>query len=304
MRELQVTTYRGIEIETQHDGIFIHQSKYTQKLLETYKMASANASSNPGIMLPEEEVPLEPNKPYRNVVGSLAYLADTTRPDIAFVVNRLARKLAAPTQNDWKRVKHLLRYLRGTVTTGIKYHDKTSKETLIGYSDSDFAGNIITSKSTTGYIILFNESPFHWKSQLQRHVTLSSTEAEVIALCALSKEMAWIRRMLIELHLMKNNVPAIIMCDNESALKIVKSEKATSRTRHLRAQDAYIREQINEEELVLHHVKTDKQKADLLTKVVATGKFTYNRDQLVSNLKTTSLFKNDKNTVYSNAYDK
>lgn len=58
---------------------------------------------------------------------------------------------------------------------------------------------------------MFMNAVFHWKTQLQRHVTLSSTEAEVIALCSLAKELAWIRRMLVELKLMKDD-PALILC--------------------------------------------------------------------------------------------
>lgn len=281
MREMDVNVYRGIEIVKQEDGIFVHQAKYTQKILEVFNMSNAKQASNPAIDLNDEEIPLEPDKPYRNAVGSLAYLADTTRPDIAFAVNQLARKMAAPSENDWKRVKQVFRYLVGTINMGIKYQRNVKDQRLVGYSDSDFAGNKATSKSTTGYVIMFNEAPFHWKTQLQRHVTLSSTEAEVIALCALSKELAWIRRMLIELNMLKEGDCAVIMCDNQSALKIVTSEKATARTRHLRAQDAYVREQILEEELELYHVKSELQQADLLTKITPTGKFIANRNRLL-----------------------
>lgn len=181
--------------------------------------------------------------------------------------------------SDWKAAKQLLRYLKGTINYGIKYH-REDKSGLISYSDSDYAGDMETAKSTTGYVLLFNGSPFHWKTQKQRHVTLSSTEAEVIALCSLSKELFWIRRMMIDLRII-NNAPAIIRCDNQSAMKIIRSEKATSRTRHLRAQDAFVRELINEGEFILQHVKSAQQLADLLTKVVATGQFVLNRDQLL-----------------------
>lgn len=283
MRKLEVNIYRGIQIVIQEDGIFIHQAKYAHKVLKTFNMLDANKANNPVIMFMAEETLLDGSVPYRNAVGSLSYLADTTRPDIAFAVNQLTRKSAAPTTSDWKKVKHVLRYLKGTPNLGIKFKSEVISENLIGYCDSDFSGCVETSKSTTGYVILFNNSPFHWKTQLQKHVTLSSTEAEVIALCALSKELSWIRRMIMELGMLNEN-RAIILCDNQSAITIAKSERATTRTRHLRAQDAYVREQIELQELELKHVKTDLQLADLLTKCVNTRKFKENCDKLLTML--------------------
>lgn len=282
MREMPVNKYRGLEIVLLNDGIFIHQESYTRKVLETFNMAQAKQVANPvpdGVL---DERPLDPNVPYRSAVSSLAYLSDTTRPDISFAVNKLQRKMASPTADDWKRAKYLMRYLVGTVKLGIKFsEDCASGPALIGYSDSDYAGDLDSSRSTTGYLILFNQAPIHWKSQLQRHVTLSSTEAEVIALCALSKQLAWMRRMLIELQIIPDQ-PAIIRCDNTSALKIVQNEKGSLRTMHLRAQDAFFREQVAEGELLLEHVKSDSQLADLLTKKVKTRQFMMNRRAIVS----------------------
>ena len=101
-------------------------------------------------------------------------------------------------------------------------------------------------------------------------------------MCAVSKELAWIRRMIIELKLMKEK-PARLLCDDKSALSIVKSERATLRTRHLRAQDAYIREQIEIQQLELFHVPSDEQLADFLRKPVVTGKFKLNVEQTLRN---------------------
>lgn len=280
-RQLEVTVYRGLEIEQQTDGIVIHQTNYTRKLLDQFGMNESTPVRNPGIKFDKSNVPLAPHVPYRQAIGSLMYLSDTSRPDISFIVNQLARRMASPREIDWKSVKHLFRYLRGTINVGIKYYNtKRSEYEIIGYSDSDFAGDEQSSKSTTGYVMLFNGAPFHWKTQLQKHITLSSTEAEVIALCTLSKEMSWIRRMAIELKLLEEQ-PALVLCDNQSSIRIAKSEKATSRTRHLRAQNAYICEQMNHNELVIQHVRSANQLADMLTKSLPTGKYIKDRDMLL-----------------------
>jgi hypothetical protein len=283
VRILDLDHYRGLEIMKTADGIFLHQSRYVQRVLDQFQMGDSRPARTPYIELdPSGDVPLNSRVPYRSAIGCLAYLADTTRPDIAFVVNKLSRKTTCPTQNDWKCVKQVLRYLNGTQSAGIKFSKTLTNPNLIGFSDSDFAGDASSSKSTTGYVLLFNASCFHWKAQLQRHVTLSSTEAEVVALCALSKEMAWIRRMMIELKMIMRDEPAQLYCDNRSAIFISISERATRRTRHLRAQDAYIRELVELNELRVNYVKADDQLADLLTKSIGPKKFITDRDKLLT----------------------
>lgn len=159
-------------------------------------MTDSKEAKNPTIEITESNEVLRSEVPYRQAIGSLMYLADISRPDISFTVNQLARKVANPTETNWKQIKHLFRYIKGTVGLGIKYERKLlgNNQALISYSDSDFAGDGESSKSTTGFVILFNNSPIHWKTQPQRHVTLSSTGAEIIALCSLSKELSWINR--------------------------------------------------------------------------------------------------------------
>lgn len=282
IRELEVNNYRGLEVVVKDDAILIHQASYVKKILNNFNMANSNSVTNPIGNFEQTTEPLRQDVPYRQAIGSLMYLADTSRPDISFAVNRLARKVANPTESDWKQVKHLLRYLSGTVNLGIKYARKGSCA-ITSYSDSDYAGDTDTSKSTTGFVILFNNAVFHWKTQLQRHVTLSSTEAEVIALCSLSKELSWINRMSQELRIVQEE-KVVIKCDNQSALRIAQSVKLSGRTRHLRAQNAYIYEQINAGELAIQHVKTDYNLADILTKNVNTKKFVANRDSMLTSV--------------------
>lgn len=281
MREMDVVSYRGIQIIRDESGVFLHQQNYIKRKIEAFNMNNLKKAYNPIIANNERDESVLTDQPYRSAVGSLAFLADMTRPDISCAVNKLARNMANPTMDDWHNVTQVFRYLKATINLGIKFASKCVAESnLIGYSDSDFAGDK-SSKSTTGWVILFNGAPIHWKTQLQKHITLSSTEAEVIALCALSKELSWIRRMCIELHLMLKQ-PAMLQCDNQSALKIVKQEKMQGRTRHLRAQDAYVREQIELNELVIKHVPSAENKADMLTKMMANNKFISNVNMLLS----------------------
>lgn len=95
MREMEVSTYRGLQVMELNDGIFIHQTKFTLQILDTFNMSDSKATSNPILTLNAGyNQELNANTPYRSEVGSLAYLADTTRPDIAFAVNQCARSMA------------------------------------------------------------------------------------------------------------------------------------------------------------------------------------------------------------------
>ena len=100
-----------------------------------------------------------------------------TRPDIAFAVQNLSRHLRAPTQAHASALKHLMRYIRGTLDLGIHY-PRENYAGLEAWSDSDWAGDALTRKSTTGSAIMFNTAPVNWIAKQQSVVALSSTEAE------------------------------------------------------------------------------------------------------------------------------
>ena len=83
------------------------------------------------------------------------YLANCTRPDIAFAVNLLARHSSAPTKRHWNGVKHLLRYLKGTIDLGL-YFSYSSNETLVGYSDAGYLSDPHNARSQTSYVFLYD----------------------------------------------------------------------------------------------------------------------------------------------------
>ena len=140
MKDLGKTRYcLGLQIEYFSNGIFVHQSTYTEIVLKRFYMDKAHPLNSPMIVRSlevdkdpfrpkeENEKLLGPEVPYLSAIGALMYLANCTRPDIAFSVNLLARYSSAPTLRHWNRVKHLLRYLRGTSDMGsfiLKYQNQ------------------------------------------------------------------------------------------------------------------------------------------------------------------------------------
>ena len=102
---------------------------------------------------------------YREVIGSLIYLMTCTRPDISYSVGLLSRFMQEPKEWHWRFFKRLLRYIKTTRDYSLTY-SKSNKENkkLIGYTDSDFAGNLEDRKSTSGYLFKYGECLISWKS--------------------------------------------------------------------------------------------------------------------------------------------
>ena len=111
----------------------------------------------------EKEEILGPEVPYISAIGALMYLANCTRPDIAFSVNLLSRFSSAPTYRHWNEVKHLLRYLRGTIDKGLFYSNKCDLQ-LTGYADAGYLSDPHKGRSQTGYIFTCGDTAISWRS--------------------------------------------------------------------------------------------------------------------------------------------
>lgn len=208
--------FLGIEVLQQEDGIFICQRKYAAEVIERFGMQSSNSVSNPmvpgqKIVRDEGGVKVDPTQ-YKQMVGSLMYLI-ATRPDLMFVVSLISRFMANPTHLHFAAVKRIIRYLKGTMEHKIWY--KREGETgLVGYTDSDYAGNIDDSRSTSGYVFLMSGGAVAWSSRKQPIVTLSATEAEYVAAATCACQVVWMGRVLKEIGY-EQEEEMILLCDRQ-----------------------------------------------------------------------------------------
>ena len=197
----------GLQIEHLADGVFIYQSAYTEKILKRFYMDKAHPLSTPMIVRslevnkdpfrpPEEnEELLGPEVPYLSAIGALMYLANATRPDIAFSVNFLARYSSSPTRRHWNGVKHILRYLKGTIDLGLFYTNKGCVD-LVGYADVGYLSDPHKARSQMGYLFTYGGTAISWRSTKQSIVATSSNHAEIIAIHEASRECVWLRSMI------------------------------------------------------------------------------------------------------------
>ena len=103
---------------------------------------------------------------YANVIGSIMYAMITTRPDLSFSMSLLSRFMSNPGSEHWSALKWVLRYINGTSHVGLDYCKRYNSLDLVGFVDSNFAGDKDTRKSTTAYVFMLGGNCVSWKSQL------------------------------------------------------------------------------------------------------------------------------------------
>ena len=169
----------------------------------------------------EDEKVLGPEVPYLSAIGALMYLANCTRPDIAFAVNLLARYSAAPTRRHWVGVKTILRYLQGTIDLGL-FFPKNHDLTMVGYADAGYRSDPHNVKSQTSFVFLCGGTTISWRSCKQTLVTTSTNHSEIIALYEAARECVWLKQMIS--HIQKScglntmDTPTIIYEDNAACV--------------------------------------------------------------------------------------
>ena len=217
--------YLGMKIERDRKNkiLTLNQSEYTEKISERFQMKECNAQETPMVtrQVKNRECRASGNTnttktssfPYREAIGSLLYLAGATRPDITYAVNYLSRKQVSPTEEDWKDVKRIFRYLRGTTGKGLTFRAKTEKLEL--YTDASFR-DCEESNSTTGYIIKLFGDTVAWRSHKQQHVGISTCQAEYLSMTEVCQELISLDKALRDIT-GYTFYPATIWCDNKSA---------------------------------------------------------------------------------------
>jgi hypothetical protein len=236
------------------------------------KKLKKNVSFNMGIDI----------KQYEAMVGSLLYATITTRPDIGYGVNQVARYMKNPGLQHEVACKRILRYLRNSSNLGLEYYGFTGSSNdrmditvpihLHGYTDADWAGDMDTRKSTTGYAIMMNGCLISWGSKKQGPVALSTAEAELYAASETAKELMWAKQFIQEV-ILQPIASTTILCDNQSTIQIAEHSSHHNRIKHIDIRYWFIRDLIEKGELTINYVPTEFQVADIFTKALGTIAF-------------------------------
>ena len=282
----------GVEIirEQSKHTLALSQRQYILSLLERFRLSDINPVStpmDPGSKLSLDMCPTSPEDieemrtiPYLQAVGSLMYLATATRPDIAVTVGVLARFNQNPGIAHWKAVKHLFRYLKGTMDFKLVYApDPASTELFTMYTDADHGGNPDNGKSTGGYTVKIGTGAISWSSKLQSIVALLTTEAEYIAATSAGQEILWLQNLFTEMGYSMTS-PSTLWIDNLSALSVAKNPEHHGRMKHLDLRFYWLRDVVEKGLICVQHLSTDDMPADVLTKPLVQVTLARMRDML------------------------
>uniref|UniRef100_A0AAV1TKI6 Polyprotein n=1 Tax=Peronospora matthiolae TaxID=2874970 RepID=A0AAV1TKI6_9STRA len=261
----------GIELLDGKDGsVTMCQRRYVDDVLKRFGMDECKAVASP-VDVSSRLVPSNSaskvDVPFREAVGALMHLTTATRPDIAYAVSFVSRFMEKPQEEHWVAVKRIFRYLQGTKMHGICYKP-SAKIDFRGYSDADWAGDLADRKSTSGYVFMLLGAPVSWGSKKQPSVSLSTSEAEYIALSLAIQEGKWINRLLCEIMAAANEEgpELVIREDNQSCIKMTKNPVNHGRAKHIDIKYHHIRDEVKRGEVKLEYCETTLMLADIMTK--------------------------------------
>ena len=197
------------------------------------------------------------------------YVIACSRPDLSHALSVVSRYMANPGKEHWNAVQWIFRYLRGTSSACLQFGK--SRDGLVGYVDSDYAGDLDKRRSLTGYVFTIGGCAVSWKASLQATVALSTTEAEYMAISEACKEAIWLRGLYTELCRVTSCTT--IFYDSQSAICVTKDQMFHERTKHIDVRYHYIRDVIAQGDIKVCKINTCDNPADMMTKSVPITKF-------------------------------
>ena len=262
----------GVLIERNRDNktLYVSQKAYLEDIITRFGMMDCKpvpTPIEPGRVykrLSDDDTVFDKKK-YQAAIGSLNYVMIATRPDICVAVGFLSQFMSNPSMDHWQGVKRIFRYLKGTSNHCLTFNATNADVKLHGYADADWAGDVETRKSTSGYIFQLAGSTISWRSQKQQAVALSTTEAEYISISSATQEAIWLRRLISSLGFDCKKA-TVLFEDNQGAIALSKNPKGHSRTKHIDIKYHFIREAVSKKEIELAHCPSEKMIADILTK--------------------------------------
>ena len=211
----------------------LSQASYSQDVLRTFDhwddTIPCLTPFPPNNSLSAEDCDTSPDprfhRKYRGIVGSLGYLVNMTRPDLAWAYSELSKFVQYPGAPHMEAALHVLRYLRGTYDKSIVYTRSNSDANVLwGWVDADWAGDTETRRSHTGYVLMLNGGAISWKSRRQDSVALSTSEAEYMAASQCGQDVLYLREMLSDFNVPQAAATRVYE-DNLACIAIVNTHR-------------------------------------------------------------------------------
>jgi hypothetical protein len=289
-------TFLGITIERNVElcSLKLCQRNSVLVLLERARMLDCNPAPTPcvtGAVFTKKDCPeaASPNdflSDFRSLIAMANFISCWSRPDITFTVNKLCKFMSNPGEVHWRQLKHLIRYLAGTIDWGIQYDfDKTTTSKfnrLHGYSDSSFADCPDTSRSTLAYAFFLDNAIISWYSKLNTYVTTCTNHSEYNALALAAREAEWLLLLFKQLLPEEQHTPIPILVDNSGVVSMVFNPVEHQSNKHVKISCHYTRELVSEKIIIPQRVPSESNLADLFTKPLNASVFNKLASSIIS----------------------
>ena len=271
--------------EREMGNLTISRKPFADELVKTFCVTSTQSVPlRVGAKLEEFDEDERVEKwPFRGLVGSLMWLSISTRPDIANAVRAVARYCTAPRAIHWKTALGILEYINGTSEYGITLQRETlSSFSLEVFADADYASKATDRRSVSVGLVICGGASVYWFSRTQKCVTLSTSEAEYVALGDAVKELL-VLRQIWRFVLLRKGMPCFPVLEaNQGAVQLAQNPVTNSNPKHIDVHHHFLRELVRQKDIKVMHVPSEFRHPDILTKALAYDLFAFHRKSLMN----------------------
>lgn len=260
-----ITSFCGINIEYDRTAGTLNMSQhgYISAIIKEFTPEGGHAKTPMQVTPPHTDLDKDVQKVYRRAVGKLTWVANNSRPDISFAVGILQRHMSSCSQIHLDAALRVIKYLAKTIDWVIIYRPQLD-DGIVAYTDANWSSDPHSKrKSTSGSVAFVFGCPVTWKTQVQKCVSLSAVEAELVAGSEAAREVLFLRNLLRELGY---HPKPTVFTDSMGCIQVAKDPAQHWRLKHIDTRYFFLRDLVQTNTIEVKHVPTSMNPADLFTK--------------------------------------
>ena len=185
--------------------------------------------------------------PYQQAIGSIMYIFQATRPDLAYAISTLSRFNNSFEIIHWQAVKSVFRYLQVTRHKNLKLcYSKSNNKIVEGFCDASFSKNIEDPRPVAGYVFTSQGGAVSWYSKRIKMSSLSTVEAELLALSVATQEAIWLKDLACDLNIISEEKSIPIFSDSQGAIQLAKNGNYSPKTKHIIPKYNFVKDYIHD----------------------------------------------------------
>ena len=288
----QVHKYLGMTLDFRTKGqCKVSMFDYVEEVLKAFEKAAPKEEGTKASAAPKdlfvvdqdcEKLPKDKAEEFHSLVAKVLFATKRARPDTATSVSYLTTRVREPDKQDWGKMVHLMKYLRGTKDLALTLSADGSG-ILKWYVDGSFTVHPNMRGHTGGGLTMGTGYPIS-ASTKQKLNTRSSTESELVGVDDLMPSILWTRHFLeAQGYGVREN---IVFQDNRSAILLEKNGRASSskRTKHINVRYFFVTDMIKKKKVSVEWLATDDMVADFWTKPNQGSTFLRHRNAIMGHL--------------------